>query len=159
LGTDFYHNFNVYSSLFLPINIKKISMKTIQNLHVSFYQKLGELFYAIAAADKVVKKAEYDALRKMVSDHWKELDDFEDDFHTDAAYQIEIVFDWFDYESRDANLCFDDFKDYFNENKSLFTVGRNKLIWRTADAIASAFAGKNKSELIMLTKLKILLDK
>ena len=34
-------------------------MKTKQNPQVLFYQKIGELFYAVAASDKVVKKAEY----------------------------------------------------------------------------------------------------
>jgi len=133
-------------------------MNTIQNLHISFYQKLGELFYAIAAADMVVKKAEYEALRQMVAAYWKSLDDFEDEFQVDAAYQIEIVFDWLDFENREASVSFNGFQEYYVNNKSLFTVARKKLIWQTADAIASAFSGKNKSELIMLAKLKMLLE-
>ena len=36
----------------------------------TFYQKLGELFYAIAAADKVVEKLEYDALRRIIAEQW-----------------------------------------------------------------------------------------
>ena len=134
-------------------------MKPALDLNVLFYQRIGELFYAIAAADKVVKKIEYTVLRKMVTEEWKDMDDFEDAFHTDAAYQIEVAFDWFDYEERDADDCFENFKDYYKENKYLFTIERKKLIWRTADAIASSFSGKNKSELIMLSKLKMLLEK
>lgn len=122
-----------------------------------FYQKMGELFYAIAAADNVVRETEYTALKNIVSEKWKNLDDYEDPFHTDAAYQIEVVFDWFDYEQLDANDCFDSFADYHNDNKNLFTEERKKLIWETANVIAGAFAGKNKSELIMLAKLKNLL--
>jgi hypothetical protein len=134
-------------------------MTESDNPQLLFYQKLGELFYSIAAADKVVKKAEYDALREMVRKYWKDLDTYEDAFHTDAAYQIEIVFDWFDYEHLDADDCFEDFKAYKKDHENLFTPERKKLIWKTADAIASAFSGKNKSELIMLAKLKILLEK
>ncbi len=134
-------------------------MKPALDLNVLFYQRLGELFYAVAAADKVVKKIEYSVLRKMVTDEWKDMDDFEDAFHTDAAYQIEVAFDWFDYEERDADECFENFKDYYKQYKSLFTTERKELIWRTADAIASSFSGKNKSELIMLAKLKLLLEK
>ncbi|MGO3183562.1 MAG: hypothetical protein ACTIJ9_12105 [Aequorivita sp.] len=122
-----------------------------------FYQKMGELFYAIAAADKVVREEEYNTLKNMVLKQWKDLDDYEDPFHTDAAHQIEIVFDWFDYEQLDANDCFDSFADYKKENPKLFTQERKELIYKTADAIASSFAGKNKSEVIMLAKLKILL--
>ncbi len=124
-----------------------------------FYQKIGELFYAIAAADNVVDEAEYKELQKTVTEKWKDLDDYVDPFQTDAAYQIEIVFDWFDYEELDANDCFDSFSDYYAENQALFNDERKKLIWDTANAIASAFAGKNKSELIMLAKLKNILSK
>lgn len=133
-------------------------MKPALDINVLFYQRLGELFYAIAAADKVVKKIEYTTLRTMVTKNWKDMDDFEDAFHTDAAYQIEVAFDWFDFEEKDANECFENFKYYYSENSSLFSKERKKLIWRTADAIASSFSGKNKSELIMLAKLKMLLE-
>ncbi len=119
-----------------------------------FYQKMGELFYAIAAADRIVRKDEFSTLKKIVAEKWKKLDGYEDPFHTDAAYQIEIVFEWFDYENLDADDCFDNFADYKRENQNLFTAERKKLIWVTALAIADAFAGKNKSELIMLSKLK-----
>jgi hypothetical protein len=32
------------------------------------------------------------------------------------------------------------------------------LIWRTTEDIAASFAGKNKSELILLSKLKSILE-
>lgn len=132
-------------------------MGTVEKPQLLFYQKTGELFYAIAAADKAVRKEEYNALKKMVLDEWKNLDDYEDPFHIDAAQQIEVVFDWFDYEQLDANDCFESFADYKKENPTLFTKKRKKLIWKTADAIASSFSGKNKSEVIMLAKLKLIL--
>jgi len=134
-------------------------MEIKQNPQVLFYQKLGELFYAIAAADKVVEKSEYEVLHSMVISHWKNLDSYEDNYHTDASFQIEIVFDWYDYEHLNANDCFNDFIEYKKNNESFFTPERKKLIWKTAEAIANAFSGKNKSELIMLARLKILLDK
>lgn len=132
-------------------------MDTSEKPQLLFYQKMGELFYAVAAADKVVREAEYTALKNIVTEKWKDLDEYEDPFQTDAAHQIEIVFDWFDYEELDANDCFDSFADYKKENPSLFTSERKKLIWETANVIAAAFAGKNKSELIMLAKLKNIL--
>lgn len=134
-------------------------MGDVEKPQLLFYQKMGELFYAIAAADKVVRREEYDILKRMVLDKWKNLDDYEDPFHTDAAHQIEVVLDWFDYEQLDAKDCFDSFAEYKKENQKLFTQERKKLIWKTADAIASSFAGKNKSEVIMLAKLKILLKR
>lgn len=132
-------------------------MDTSEKPQLLFYQKIGELFYAIAAADKVVRETEYNALKKIVSEKWKNLDDYEDPFHTDAAYQIEVVFDWFDYEELDANDCFDSFAEYKKEHPKLFTAELKQLILETAHLIAGSFAGKNKSELIMLAKLEMLL--
>ena len=133
-------------------------MGTVNKPQLLFYQKMGELFYSIAAADKVVRKEEYDTLKRIVSDQWKNLDEYEDPFHTDAAHQIEVVFDWFDYEQLDANDCFESFADFYKEKRSLFNQERKELIWKTTNAIATSFAGKNKSEVILLAKLKNLMD-
>ncbi len=133
-------------------------MGPVDKPQLLFYQKMGELFYAIAAIDKVVRKEEYDALKNIIQKEWKNLDDYEDPFRTDAAYQIEVVFDWFDYEQLDANDCFESFADFKKENQKLFTKDRKELIWKTANTIAAAFAGKNKNELVLLAKLKMLLE-
>lgn len=133
-------------------------MRTEDKPQLLFYQKMGELFYAIAAADKVVRKEEYNTLKNIVAEEWKNLDDYQDPFHTDAAHQIEIVFDWFDYEQLDAKDCFESFADYYADNPQLFTEERKSLIWKTANAIANSFSGKNKSEVIMLAKLKMLFE-
>jgi hypothetical protein len=133
-------------------------MESSNRPQLLYYQKMGELFYAIAAADNVVREAEYQALKNLVTLDWKRMDSSKDPFHSDAVSQIEVVFDWFDYEQLDANDCFDSFVNYKNNHPDLFTKERNKLIWRTANAIATAFAGKNKSELIMLAKLKKVLS-
>lgn len=133
-------------------------MMTKQPPKLVLYQKLGELFYAIAAADKVIRKAEIDTLRTLVKSHWKNVDALEDEYHSDASYQIEIVFDWLDDKKVNPNECFQDFKDFKKEHPNLFSITIKKLIWKTADAIAASFAGKNKAELIMLAKLKMLLQ-
>ncbi len=125
---------------------------------VVFYQKMGELFYAVAASDRVVRKKEYEALKQLVQTEWSSIDDYKDEFQTDAVYQMEIVFEWFDYEGMNGEDGFDNLSDYFKENKELVTYKRKQLIWKTVNAIANAFAGKNKSEVIMLTQLLMLLQ-
>lgn len=119
-----------------------------------FYQKLGELFYAVAAADKLVHEDEYQALKDIVVLEWEKL---EKENPSDAIYQMEVVFNWFDYEQLDAQSCFESFEEYRKENPQHFNQERKQLIWNTANAIANSYAGKNKSELIMLAKLQILL--
>lgn len=133
-------------------------MKISEGSQVVFYQKLGELFYAIAASDKVVRTKEYDALKDLVLKEWASVDDYKDEFNSDAVFQMEIVFEWFEYENMDAQDCFNDFRDYYKEHKSLFSYKRKELVWKTVNAIAEAFAGKNKSELIMLTQLLLLMQ-
>ncbi|TBN04480.1 hypothetical protein EYD45_06865 [Hyunsoonleella flava] len=125
-----------------------------------FYQSLGKLFYAIAAADKKVHSIEFDKLKEMVKKQWLSVDSIEDEFETDAAFQIEIVFDWLNKEENlNAEACYNAFVNYKNEQPHLFTSDIKHLILKTGSNIAYAFSGVNKSELIMLAKLDLELKK
>ena len=130
-----------------------------KSLNIRFYQNIAKLFYAIASSDMVIKPIEFDTLKDFVKREWVDVEDTEDDYKTDAAYQIEIVFDWLTTQELDADSCFNDFIEYKNEHKYFFTAELNTLILKTAGAIATSFSGKNKSELIMLAKLNIELKK
>ncbi|MBP2831476.1 hypothetical protein J8281_04685 [Aquimarina sp. U1-2] len=134
-------------------------MNASKNEGIKIYQNLGKLFYAIAASDRVVREAEYNMLRKIVQTKWLNASKVEDKFGPDAAYQIEIVFDWMDAEESSAETCFSSFEQCYLNYKSKFTTQIRQLIWDTADAIASAFSDKNKSELIMLGRLRLLFEK
>ncbi|WP_378182761.1 hypothetical protein [Aquimarina sp. SS2-1] len=131
-------------------------MDTTENIGITFYQNLGKLFYSIAAADKIVRKSEYLSLRNLVKSEWLAVDDLEDEFGADAAFQIEIVFDWLDYKELEAENCFNEFASFYKENTSLFTDRIKQLIWNTSNSIANAFSGKNKSELMMLGRLQLI---
>jgi hypothetical protein len=126
-----------------------------KSLNITFYQNIAKLFYAIAAADKVIKPIEFSTLKDFVKREWLTIEDTEDDYKTDAAYQIEIVFDWLTTQELDADSCFTDFIEYKNEHKYFFTDEMNTLILKTAGAIAASFSGNNKSELIILAKLNM----
>lgn len=129
-------------------------MEDKKKLTIKFYQNLGKLCYAIAASDHEVRDAEFDKLKELVKKQWLELDSIEDVFGTDAAYQIEIVFDWLNNQNNlNAKVCFEDFVNYKNEQKHLFTDKVKKLILKTASSIAMSFSGINKSELVMLAHL------
>ena len=135
-------------------------MKTNKKMTLKFYQNLGKLFYAIAASDKTVRIVEVEKLKELVKNQWLDVDLIEDTFGTDAAYQIEIVFDWLNQEEfLNVESCFKDFISYKNEQAHLFTDEVKHLILRTAESIAFSFSGINKSELIMLVKLNLELNK
>jgi hypothetical protein len=125
-----------------------------KNLNTKFYQNIAKLFYAIAAVDKVIKEEEFTALKTIVKNEWLTIDKSKDEYNTDAAYQIEFVFEWLILKKLDAYTCYNEFIEYSNEYSYFFTDELNHLIMKTAEKIASSFAGINKSELIMLTKLQ-----
>lgn len=124
-----------------------------------FYQHLGHLFYAVAASDNVVRASELETLHALVLSKWIPLGEAEDEFHTDLGYHIEIVFEWLKHNAMGADESFERFSNYAQENAGEFTRKRKKMIWQTANEIAEAFSGTNKSELIMLSKLRLLMNK
>lgn len=123
-----------------------------------FYQSLGKLFYAMAMADKVVHPQEVEQLHNAVQQHWLQVDVDEDAFGTDAAYQISIVFDWLQEEGQKETSYFQEFADYYKAHPSKFSSEIKKLVYGTAETIAASFAGKNKSELVLLAQLEHLFE-
>ena len=105
-------------------------MKTKSKMSIKFYQRLGCLFYAIAAIDKTVRPEEIVRLRQCVTETWLSVDDLKDEFGEDAAYQIEIVFNWLESEVQDANENYDRFVDYYLNNPKAFTPEVKKIIMK-----------------------------
>ncbi len=132
-------------------------MHYLEKANCEMYQNLGKLFYAVAAADGNVHQKEVDKLRSFISKFWLGVDEVEDAFGTDAAYQIEIVFDWLVENESDTSTNFAEFEDYYRQHGQKFTTFIKILVMDTATAIANAFSGSNKAELIVLNKLRLLL--
>jgi hypothetical protein len=130
-------------------------MKATTGKEIKFFQILGKLFYSIAASDKKVHDSEVKVLKKIVRSKWIIENRNEDEYQTNPDYQIEFIFDWLVKNNMDPVECFKDFIFYKNKHEKEFTMEIRKLIWETANAIANAFAGKNKSEVILLAKLKL----
>lgn len=131
-------------------------METKKSLNLHFYQNLGKLFYAIAVADGSVKDIEFEKLKHIVKTDWLAVDTIEDTYNTDAAYQIEMVFDLLrDQADLNGDNCFKEFVAYKNKQHHFFTDAIKRLILKTASSIAESFSGKNKSELILLAKLNL----
>lgn len=121
------------------------------------YESLGKLFYAVAISDGTVHNNEWEKVKEYVKEDWLWVDDFTDRYGTDAANQIEIVFDVFMDSSISSKECFQEFVDFYKEHPYAFSEKIKTLTKKTAKAIASSFSGNNKSELILLGKLNILL--
>jgi len=128
--------------------------------NIKFYQNLGKLFYAIAASDNVVKEEELDKLKETVKKAWLTSNLVQDDVKVEAEHSIINTFKWLNRDNEyDAETCFNSFINYKKDHEQLFTKELNSLILKTANGIASSFSRKNKSELIMLAKLNLELNK
>lgn len=133
----------------------KSNIKTTE----TFYHNLGKLFYAVAAADKVLREEEFEPLRDYLENYWLDYDDLLDVFESDAAHLIEVVFEGVQFFEETSEDMYDAFVTYKREQPHLFNKKVNQLIMDTARAIAHSYAGVNKSELIILGKLEIELNR
>lgn len=138
-------------------DLKKNNMKHSREVTIKFYQQLGKIFYAAAVADKVVRREELEALRAIVRSEWLGFDQTFDEFGTDSAYQIEIVFDWLDDEKETAVDAMNSLEAFKKDHPSFFTPLVNELILKTAKVIMSSFHGTNRSELLVLSQLEAVL--
>jgi hypothetical protein len=138
--------------------MKKIQkMKPLQQTMIHFYQQLGKLFYSVASVDKTVRKEEIAQLNEIVKKEWLPIENNLNEFGDDAAYQIEIVFDYMVENDWKIGKIIRDLEDFKKEHPSLFTSQVNDLILKTAKAITNSFSGKNKSESVMIEKLRAVL--
>jgi hypothetical protein len=132
-------------------------MKPSHQTMTHFYEHLGKVFYSIAAIDKNIRKEEIDKLKQIIQTEWLPLENSFNEFGDDTAYEIEIVFDWLVANEWELEQVIPNFKIFRTEHQSLFTPAVNALIIKTANAIATSFSRKNKSEHILLSKLSSIL--
>lgn len=125
----------------------------------AFYQKLGYLFYSIAAIDRRVSDDEKNMMLSLIVEDWLSLDEATDAYGTDSAYQIQILFDFLNEKSFDSEIAYAIFERYFKNHIELFDDDIIDRIFHTANRIADALNGKNKSELRALARLHLLLGK
>jgi hypothetical protein len=149
---------NTYKKIFLKNNtVFTTYIGLIMKVMDKFYQELGHLFYAVASVDKKIAKEEIDELKKCVRSYWLPLEDSVDEFGTDAAYQIESVFEWLMESGESTNFAFHEFEEYHEKNKKHFDGKINEMVLGTCQQIATSFHATNKAEAELLNKIKALL--
>jgi hypothetical protein len=125
----------------------------------AFYHKLGYLFYSVAAADGNIAKEEKEALHKMVVEDWLDLESTRDEFGSDNAYQIEVLFDFLAEKDFPSDRAYEVFEHFFKTNLEMFSEDVVDRIYHTSDRIASSFHAKNKAELNALTRIHLLIGR
>ena len=117
-----------------------------------FYKSLSSLFYSIAASDKNIVPKEKLKIIELVEKYWSAK---KEDFDSKAYIYSELKS--LIQSKLNKEIAFDNFKSYFQENQSIFSFDLRKNIMNSAYEIANAFAKRNKSELLLLSKLHMLL--
>lgn len=133
-------------------------MKSSDEVQRLFYSNLGKLFYAIAAADKTVSEEEINTLKQIVNTEWLLLEGAKDESEVKAMREIKITFEELNKEKANAKSCMTAFKLFKELHENLFTDNVKQLIWKTANAVASSFSRRNKSELLLIAELATLLN-
>ena len=120
-----------------------------------FFQKTGKILFAIAMVDRKIASKEYEALQDLIQEELKvsHLDESE----LKHINQLKNVFEWMIKNPLSTDEILTEYKQFKNENLSLFTPEINDFIYKTANRIAGSYANKNKSELILLAKLHFIL--
>lgn len=122
-----------------------------------FYQSLGNLFYAIASVDGIVRPEELQVLDTHLKKDWCRAGLFDEAMENNADFLIKSTFNRLLLAQTEADTAFKTFRDFALQHREMFDENVNQKIWKTADALAASFADKNKSEVILLAKLKLLL--
>jgi hypothetical protein len=138
----------------LVLPIKKVLMINTRR----FYKELGNLFYAIAAADKNISPKEKKTLDDEVQFAWKHYDTTTDRFGSDRAFLIEFEFETMEDKGETAENAFLAFESFFNDNLELIDEPTRHRIFNSARHIAESVRKINHEELAYLVRLKKLLE-
>lgn len=117
-----------------------------------FYKTLSCLFFSIAASDKHIVNKEKRKIIELVDRYWliKKGDlDSKTLIYSELKSLIASGFN--------NDKAFENFQLYYKKHQDLFSYDLRKKIMDSAYEIASAYAKRNKSELLLLSKLHLLL--
>jgi len=151
----------------LTLNIENIDFHQLDAIivyiHLSmlhsreFYKQLGNLFYAIAAADKKISKEERKTLDDEIQFAWKHYEDSKDRFGSDRAFLIQFEFETMEDEYESPGNAFESFVGFYKDNEAAFDPDTKRRVFNSARHIAESMRRINKQELELLVKLKELM--
>jgi hypothetical protein len=122
-----------------------------------FYKELGNLFYAVAAADKKIRPEEKKSIHEEVLNAWKLYDESLDRFGSGKAFLIEFEFEAMEEEHETSENAFSSFEQYYLENERGIDIDTRHKIFVSARHIAESVRKINSAELSYLMRIKKLL--
>ncbi|MFD0862049.1 hypothetical protein ACFQ1M_07505 [Sungkyunkwania multivorans] len=119
--------------------------------NIEFYKHFASLLYAIANADRTIEVIEKRKIVEIVKD-----------IATDTLGSLnseDIIYETLRAlikQQCSSERAFTTFSEFYYSNKKEFTTELKATLLSTCDKIVHAFSGRNKSELIVYTKLVLL---
>ncbi len=110
------------------------------------YKNIGKLFYAVAKVDGNLTFEEYKKINDIIERECKWIKE---------TKLIGSTINEMQSSNTDPKKCFNEFIHFLKANPDIFSIKLKKLILKTANDIAYAYAGINKSELNLVAKLSI----
>lgn len=126
----------------------------MKSSNTEFYRHLAHLFYAIAMADKKMVVDEKRKIVAYVKKYWVAEAVSKNNEEIIYATLRELI-----KAKLGSDRAFKAFKIYFDNNPSEFPEEICKQLMETVDGIALSASKRNKSELVLLTKVHRLLFK
>lgn len=120
------------------------------------FEQLGNLFYAIAAAQHV-KPLEVAELKSLISNDWLPRN-WNESMVSDEAHGILIAMDTAEGNKVSAKDAFTDFSRFYKLHPDAFPVEVRKRIVDTASKITKIFEADNPNQNSQLKALKALFD-
>ncbi len=118
---------------------------------------IGYLIYAVASADNHVSPEEKRIVHEVINEQWKILADEEDPFGARALDFIDKIIVAMDEKQVESSMALELFKGIYTEKKELFTPELKQFILAICIKTGSAFNRMNKSELVLLSRIELLL--
>ncbi len=118
---------------------------------------IGYIVYAVASADKHVAEEEKKIAHDLINEHWTLLADNEDPFGVRALDFVDKIIVSFDEDHLDSEKAFESFQAIYTERNQDFTKEIKQFILDLCIKVGSAFNQMNKSELVLLSRIEILL--
>lgn len=125
----------------------------------AFFQKTGKVLSVIAMADNELHPDEYQTLEALTLQQWNLINDADNKEFLKHIGQMKNAFDHLIKYPQTAEDILEEYQEFKQQYPELFTPKLVDFVYKSAHSIASSFAGKNKSELVLLAKLHFVLKK
>ena len=118
---------------------------------------IAYLAYAVASADHHVDDIERKAIHTYIDEHWQLLADQEDPFGAKTLDFVDQMIPALEANHMTSEEAYDHFKGIFEGRKQDFSRELRTFIVQLCIRTGSAFNQMNKSELVLISRVELLL--